>query len=103
MRSPRTPHLQAVHYLLRYLKQTLGQDLFFSAHSKINLNVYVDADWGSCVDTRKSTTGFAIFLGNSLIAWKSKKQATVSHSSAEAKYKVIVSVTSEILWHNKLL
>nr|KYP74080.1 Retrovirus-related Pol polyprotein from transposon TNT 1-94 [Cajanus cajan] len=66
----RTPHLQVVHQVLRYLKATPGQGIFFSSQSKFNLSAYVDADWGSCVDNRRSTIGFCIFMGDSLLTWK---------------------------------
>jgi hypothetical protein len=63
----------------------------------------VDADWGSCLDSRKSTTGFCIYLGHALISWKSKKQATVARSSAEAEYRALATLTSELLWVRQLL
>jgi hypothetical protein len=80
--KPRVPHLQAAHHLLRYLKATTGQGIFFPAVPNLKVSAYVDADWGSCLDSRKSTTGFCIYLGHALISWKSKKQATVARSSA---------------------
>jgi hypothetical protein len=79
--KPRVPHLQAAHHLLRYLKATTGQGIFFPAVPNLKVSAYVDADWGSCLDSRKSTTGFCIYLGHALISWKSKKQATVARSS----------------------
>jgi hypothetical protein len=60
--KPRVPHLQAAHHLLRYLKATTGQGIFFLVVPNLNVSAYVDADWGSCLDSRKSTTGFCIFL-----------------------------------------
>ena len=71
--QPQTPHLQAAHHLLRYIKYALGQGLFFVASSTMQLQAFLNADWASCFDSRKSTTGFCAFLGDSLVSWKSKK------------------------------
>ena len=42
-----------------------------------------------------------MFLGNSLISWKSKKQARVSKSSTELEYRAKSLTCFEIIWlHN---
>jgi hypothetical protein len=101
--KPRLPHLQALHHLLRYIKATAGQGIFFPAVPNLKVSAYVDADWGSCSDSRKSTTGFCVYLGHALISWKSKKQVTVARSSAEAEYRALTTLTSELLWVKQLL
>ncbi|GJX00809.1 ribonuclease H-like domain-containing protein [Tanacetum coccineum] len=58
------------------------------------LNAYSDADWAKCIITRKSVTGYCVFLNNSLVSWKSKKQNTLSKSSTEAEYKALASLTT---------
>jgi hypothetical protein len=69
----------------------------------LELCAYSDADHDSDHTDRKSVTGFYIFLGHSLISWKSKKQSIVSQSSTEAEYRVMASTTKEIVWLRWLL
>lgn len=76
-----------VNYGLRISK---SPSLFFSG--------FTDADWAGCIDDRRSTGGFAIFLGCNLVSWSSRKQATVSRSSTEAEYKALANVIAEIMW-----
>ncbi|XP_062118563.1 uncharacterized mitochondrial protein AtMg00810-like [Humulus lupulus] len=98
MSAPRTPHLQATHHLLRYLKSKPGQGLLYPSSSSLNLRAFSDSDWASCPITRRSTTGFCVFLGDCLISWRSKKQPTILKSSAEAEYRALAATASEITW-----
>lgn len=79
LQSPINTHLLAVHQLLKYLKYSPCQRVLLQPVTNFQLKAFVDADWGACLDTQR-------YLGDTLIAWKSKKKTTVSRSSAEAEY-----------------
>lgn len=101
--APTDVHLKAAHHVLRYLKSNPGQGLFYAADSDLCLNAFADADWATCPNTRRSVTGFCVYLGQSLISWKSKKQQTVSRNSTEAEYRSMALTTCEMLWLQQLL
>ncbi|XP_031131940.1 uncharacterized protein LOC116033327 [Ipomoea triloba] len=101
--APTDHHLSAAHRVLRYIKSSPGQGLFYPCKTDLHLKVFSDSDWATCSESRKSITGFCVFLGSALIAWRSKKQATVSKSSSEAEYRVMASAVCEVQWLTYLL
>ena len=103
MQDPRQGHWDAAMRLLRYLKSSPGQGILLPASNDLRLHVYCDSDWASCPMTRRSVTGYFVLLGSAPISWKTKKQPTVSGSSAEAEYRAVANATSEALWIRNLL
>ena len=98
MHAPKSSHMEATLRVVRSVKQAPGFGILMSAKPTNTLQGFCDADWGSCINSRRSITGYMIMFGNSLISWKSKKQPTVSRSSTEAKYRSLASTVAEVIW-----
>ena len=97
-------HLIAVKHILRYLKGTPNMGLCYPKGSGFDLIGYSDSDFAGCKIDRKSTTGGCQLLGGKLVSWTSKKQNSVSTSTAEAEYVAAGSCCAQILWmKNQLL
>lgn len=103
MHAPQTEHMLALKRILRYVQGTLQFGLHLYSSPIEKLISYTDADWGGCPDTRRSTSGYCVFLGDNLISWSSKRQPTLSRSSAEAEYRGVANVVSESCWLRNLL
>ena len=103
MRNPSPFDWQRVKHLLRYLKGTIFDSLFYSSQSNLSLEVFNDADWASSPLDRRSTRAYLVFLGRNLISWSSRKQRTVAGSSIEAEYKAVADAIAELIWIKSLL
>nr|XP_020179221.1 uncharacterized mitochondrial protein AtMg00810-like [Aegilops tauschii subsp. strangulata] len=103
MHDPRTQHLALVKRILRYVRGSSTHGLHISRSRSLDLVAYSDADWAGCPDTRRSTSGYAVFLGDCLVSWSSKRQPTVSRSSAEAEYHAVANAVAECCWLRQLL
>ena len=104
MSNPLSTHMLAVKRILRYVKGTIDQGLLLRPQPASScLSAYSDAGWAGCINTRRSTTGYLIYHGANLVSWCSKKQPTVSRSSAESEYRALSHACAETTWHTYLL
>ena len=84
--APKESHLTTVKRIIQYINGTPDYGLWYSKDLNACLARYSNVDWASSVDDRKSTSGGCFYLGNNLVSWISKKQNSVSLSTAEAEY-----------------
>lgn len=103
VQEPHQIRWDAAIRVLRYLKSNPSKGLFYPASTSLKLSAYCDADWAACPATRRSLTGYCIFLGDALVSWKAKKQPTVSRSSAEAEYRSLATTVCELQWIDYIL
>nr|GEZ24914.1 ribonuclease H-like domain-containing protein [Tanacetum cinerariifolium] len=103
MHDPHEPYLVTLKRILRYIRGTLDFRFHLYSSTTISLVGYTDADWAGCPSTRQSTSGYCVFLGDNLLSWSSKRQQTISRSSAEAKYRGVANVVAETAWLRNLL
>ncbi|KAK4352696.1 hypothetical protein RND71_028214 [Anisodus tanguticus] len=103
MHDPRVEHMNALKRIIRYIQGPLDYGLHLYPSSTSTLVSYTDADWGGCPDTRRSTSGYCTFLDSNLVSWSTKRQSTLSRSSAEAEYRRVANVLSESCWLGNLL
>lgn len=97
-------HYKAAKHLLRYIKGTTDYALTFDANScKKTLQGMVDSDWGGCLTSRRSTTGFVNILFGGLVAWKSRLQPTVALSTMEAELSAGCDATKQAAWLRQIL
>ncbi|KAL1215127.1 Retrovirus-related Pol polyprotein from transposon RE1 [Cardamine amara subsp. amara] len=96
--KPKMSHLLAVKRIIKYVKGTINLGIYYTKDTNKNLMRYCDADWAGSLDDRRSTSGGCFFMGNNPISWHSKKQNSVSLSTAEAKYIALGSCCTQLLW-----
>ena len=102
---PGTNHLHALNRAFRYLRGTSDLRLVYRRGTPggTTLQGFVDADWASDINDRKSTSGFVFVLAGAAISWTSKKQPVIALSSTEAEYIATAHAAKEAVWLRQLL
>ncbi|GJY66437.1 ribonuclease H-like domain-containing protein [Tanacetum coccineum] len=103
MHDPREPYFLVLKRILRYVRGTLDYALQLFSSSTTDLVAYSYEDWAGWPTIRRSTSGYCVFLENNLLFWSSKRQPTLSRSTAEAEYRDVVNVVVETCWLRNLL
>nr|GEV85639.1 ribonuclease H-like domain-containing protein [Tanacetum cinerariifolium] len=103
MHDPWEDHLSALKRILWYVQGTLHYGLQLFSSSTMDLVVYFIVDWAGCPTTRRSTSGYYVFLGNNVLSWSSKRQPTLSYSSADGEYRGVTNFVAKTCWLRNLL
>ncbi|MBW0467997.1 hypothetical protein O181_007712 [Austropuccinia psidii MF-1] len=98
LENPGIKHWHGFLHVLHYLNGSQDLGLSYSRKGVAGIVAYSDADWGNCLLTCRLVTGYLACFNQCLIIWKTRKQLTVSLSMAEAEYKSLCDLTSELLW-----
>ena len=101
--NPGPSHVTAAKRVLRYLKGTTDLCLTLCPEMSRGIEVYADADYASDLGTRKSTTGYVVLFAGCPIAWGSKRQSVVSHSTMEAELIATSVALREAIWIRNVL
>lgn len=95
-------HWKHLKRILKYLKGTKNYGLVFSKDNSY-IEGYVDADWGSDSNDRKSFSGFCFKLSGTVISFECRKQRNVALSSTEAEYISMSEASKEAIYLKRLL
>ncbi|KAH9779716.1 hypothetical protein KPL71_007813 [Citrus sinensis] len=100
--NPGPKHWTAVKHIMKYLKRTKNYMLVYSGDELIPVG-YIESDFMSDKDSRKSTCGYVFTLGSGAISWRSVKQSCIADSTTEAKYVAAFEAAKEAVWLRKFL
>ncbi|XP_019092312.1 PREDICTED: uncharacterized protein LOC109129126 [Camelina sativa] len=103
MHAPTNSEFTLLKRILRYVKGTLNLGMPIRKHNNPTLSAFCYSDYAGCKDTRRSTSGFCILLGSTLVSWSAKRQKTLSNSSTESEYRALSVVARELTWISSLL
>jgi hypothetical protein len=115
--DPGKAHWEAGKRVVRYLKTMPERGLHYRAQYKRtqsgppsvgkgprpSLIAFADSDFATDPDTRRSVSGWAIFLGGMLVAWHAKQQEQTATSTPEAEWYAACSAAQQVLWTQSLL
>jgi hypothetical protein len=101
--DPKESHLTAVKRIIRDVTSTVNLGIWYPHETSVQLVGYSDADWAGNLDDRKSISGGYFYIGNCLVSWFSKKQSSISLSTAEAEYIAAGNACTQLVWMKRML
>ena len=101
--NPKESHIIVVKRIIKYVKTTSNFGVRYDKDTNDVLAEYSDANWAGNANDQKSTSSGCFYLGNNFVSWMSKKQNSISLSTAEAEYIAASSYYTQLFWMQKLL
>jgi hypothetical protein len=98
MQEPHELHWEVAKRILRYVQGTITFGIHYATDSTLDLIGFTDSDWIGDNTDHNSTSGCSLSLSSGPFCWSRKKQAIISLSSAEAKYRGVVNITIKAMW-----
>jgi len=96
--DPGIEHWNALMHVIGYIRNTMDYRLNYSRDDDLTPLAYVDADYGGCRDTRRSTSGYIFTMAGGAVTWSSKRQAMVALSTVEAEYVAMSRCAQQMVW-----
>ena len=96
--DPGIEHWKALLHVVGYIKNTMDYGLTYSRDADLTPLAYVDANYGGCRDTCRSTSGYVFLMAGGAVTWSSKRQATVALSTVEAEYVAMSRCAQQMVW-----
>lgn len=103
LERPTTVHITAAKRILKYIKGTIDHGILYKNECDNKIIGYSDADYAGCLETRRSTTGFAFLIAGGVVSWCSKRQNSVSMSTTESEYVAASEAVMELTWLQRLV
>ena len=101
--SPIVSHWAVVEHIQCSLKEDLGRGILYKKHGNTRIECFSDADCAESKEDMRSTSGYCVFVGGSLVSWKRKKQSFVSQSNAKLENRAMAQSVCNIKWIRQLL
>jgi len=92
--NPGLDHWRAAKKVMRYLQGTKDYMLMYKRTDNLDVIGYSDSDFASCIDSRKSTSGYIFLMAGGAVSWRSAKQTLTATSTMEAEFVSCFEATS---------
>lgn len=112
LEKPTTTHWEGVKRILKYLKGTIDYALQYECGQEKELLAYSDADYAGDIQTRRSTTGYALKFASGTISWNSQRQQSVDAvnstsvealSTTDSEYMAACQTAKQTVWVQRLI